>query len=1431
VNVGVLLGVGVMDDVGVMLGVSVIVGVCVWVGVWLGVGVFVLVAVGLAVGVFVGVWEGVTVDVIVTIGVGVGLFAQANPPAKPTTTNSNPIGMSTNTPRRMEMILYEKMIRRNGGISEQGHSSLFFPLTHRPIDPVTFANFHPTPKCSILRVLITYKCNTPSPERSIIMKDIQNDDCHPGALCQAIVDNSPVAITTFDKDGSITSWNSAAEILFGYPAGATLGHPIAEMIKRVEGDQAHEVNLVQLIDEGGRVQFSAQHLRKELPPIDVELIGAPIQEDGKTVGYLAISSDVSEFVRINEELRSQKEYLEAIFENSPTAFVSVDFEGDVVSWNPVAEKLFGYTQQEVTGVNIDDLLAKDPSIREEAQRNTRQVLGHGRIQMSTKRTHKDGSLVEVELLAVPVVVSGEIVGFIAIYHDISELKSIERELRFQKEYYEALFVNSPVAVVTADLDGNTMSWNPSAEKLFGYSEEEVIGVFLDDIIANHPSVYEEAVGYTRQVMQEGLAQGTARRTRKNGDFVDVELLSMPVTVANERVGYITIYHNISELKEVERELRRQKEYYEALFVNSPVAVVTGDLNSTIISWNPQAEKLFGHKASEVIGKNLDDLVATTPEMREEALGYVDHVLNVGLVKATTQRTRKDGTYVNVELLALPVIVAGEKVGFIAIYHDISELKKVERELRKQKEYYESLFINSPVAFITADLDENIISWNPLAEELFGYTAGEVIGKKLDAIVANDPVVRDEAIERSKQVIAQGRVHVTTKRTRKDGSLVDVELLGVPVIVGGEAVGFIGIYNDLTERIKTERELRRQKEYYESLFVNNPVAVVTADVNGIIVSWNPVAETLFGYTEAEVVGRNVDDIVANHPSLREEAEKNTQQVLEVGRVKKTTERTRKDGSFVEVELLALPIIVSGEKIGFFAIYYDLSELKNIERELRHQKEYYEALFTNNPVAVVTTDMDINVVSWNPATEMLFGYTAEEAIGKNLDDLVAKDQRVRGEALRYSRELTSSRTDHVQLTTQRNRKDGSLVDVETIGVPVFVGDQQVGFIGLYYDITELKNIERELRHQKAYFEATLENSPVAQMNADLAENVVYWNKASEQLFGFPKEEALGQKIDDLVARHEQIRAEALEYTKQLYEVGQVHLTSKRSRKDGSLVDVEASAAPVYVEGEVVGFTAAYHDIGPLLEARRQAEAANQAKSEFLARMSHELRTPMNAIIGFTRIVKRKGTSALPEKQLDNLDKVLTSADHLLGLINDVLDLSKIEAGRIEVEPTTFKIEPLIKLCLSTTQALVRPGLVKLEKVIDGMIEPVYSDEDKVKQILLNLLSNAAKFTHEGKITLTAESEKDSLFLSVADTGIGISEGSLERIFEEFQQADAKTTREYGGTGLGLTISQRLAHLIGGEITAESTEGEGSTFTLRIPLMYIETTGQDNYNSTNE
>jgi PAS domain S-box-containing protein len=360
---------------------------------------------------------------------------------------------------------------------------------------------------------------------------------------------------------------------------------------------------------------------------------------------------------------------------------------------------------------------------------------------------------------------------------------------------------------------------------------------------------------------------------------------------------------------------------------------------------------------------------------------------------------------------------------------------------------------------------------------------------------------------------------------------------------------------------------------------------------------------------------------------------------------------------------------------------------------------------------------------------------------------------------------------------------------------------------------------VERQKQYFEALVKNSPVAVVTIDDAGIVTSWNPSAERLFGYTQSEAIGSPMNDLVANPADLRLESPRFVQlsgpeDNQSSGSVfHAFTQRARKDGSLVDVEVLTVPIVVQGQRVGVYAIYHDITELQRARQAAINASQAKSTFLANMSHELRTPLNAITGFTRIVRRKGEGSLPQKQLENLDKVLVSADHLLNLINTILDIAKIEAGRMDVQQHAFSLPALVELVMGTTQPLIKSG-VKLVSDLQPGLETIHSDPEKIKQILINLISNAAKFTHTGTISVCGRAARDFIQICVEDTGIGISPEALERIFEEFQQADSSTTRQYGGTGLGLSISKHLARLLDGDLTVASQEGVGSTFTLTIP-----------------
>jgi PAS domain S-box-containing protein len=374
--------------------------------------------------------------------------------------------------------------------------------------------------------------------------------------------------------------------------------------------------------------------------------------------------------------------------------------------------------------------------------------------------------------------------------------------------------------------------------------------------------------------------------------------------------------------------------------------------------------------------------------------------------------------------------------------------------------------------------------------------------------------------------------------------------------------------------------------------------------------------------------------------------------------------------------------------------------------------------------------------------------------------------------------------------------------------------------------------ELDRQKSYFESLVEVSPVAIVTMDNDEEVSGWNPAATALFGFTEEEAIGRNIDDLILRSDPLRDAGHELTHEASERGRAHRSGQRMRKDGTLIDAEILIVPLVVSGEQLGFYAIYYDITELNAARRDADAANQAKSAFLAAMSHEIRTPMNAVIGMSGLLL---DTSLDTDQRDYTETIHTSGEALLTIINDILDFSKIEAGRLELDSHPFVLAATIEGALDVIGPVASRKGVELVYALDpDLPRTLLGDAGRLRQIVLNLLSNAIKFTEEGEVVLTVSGSRIDLgggnggeppdgpgrweiLLDISDTGIGIPPDRIGALFQSFSQADASISRRYGGTGLGLAISRRLAELMDGSIVAESAgiPSQGSTFRLVVHL----------------
>lgn len=350
------------------------------------------------------------------------------------------------------------------------------------------------------------------------------------------------------------------------------------------------------------------------------------------------------------------------------------------------------------------------------------------------------------------------------------------------------------------------------------------------------------------------------------------------------------------------------------------------------------------------------------------------------------------------------------------------------------------------------------------------------------------------------------------------------------------------------------------------------------------------------------------------------------------------------------------------------------------------------------------------------------------------------------------------------------------------------------------------------------------------------VLDFNPAAERIFGYTAKEVIGQNVKMLMPEPDRGRHD--QYLKNYFQTGEPQIIGKGRevvglRKDGGKLPLDLAVSEFIYDGRRL-FTGILRDIterhaaaGMLRNAKREAETANRAKSVFLANMSHELRTPLNTIIGYSELLHEEAEEREDQPLLEDLGRISVAARHLLSLINEVLDLSKIEAGRVRIELAGIDIHGLLHEVGETVRPLATRNGNTLEIDCPANIGTTESDATKLRQVLFNLLANAVKFTRDGLISISARRGVDNIYLTVIDSGIGMTEEQLDRVFEEFAQADDNTQRNYGGTGLGLAISLKFCRILGGDLTAESTPGKGSRFTVTLPATPSRTNPVSAYN----
>ena len=767
--------------------------------------------------------------------------------------------------------------------------------------------------------------------------------------------------------------------------------------------------------------------------------------------------------------------------------------------------------------------------------------------------------------------------------------------------------------------------------------------------------------------------------------------------------------------------------------SSDDAIVSKDLNGIITSWNRAAERMFGYTAAEIIGQSIRIII---PADRQ---GEEDMVLSrirsgEALTHFETIRRRKDGTLLPISLTVSPIHDdSGRVIGASKIARNISERVEAEIIARRLAAIVES----SDDAIISKDLNGVITSWNRAAERMFGYTANEVVGQSIRLIIPPDRQSEEDAVL-ARIRVGESLTHFETVRQRKDGTLIPISLTVSPIVDGaGHVIGASKIARDLSERDRGEIASRRLRAVVES----SDDAIITKDLNGTITSWNPAAERMFGYTEAEALGRSIRMLIPDE--LQEEEDLVLARIRAGEKIEHyQTIRQHRDGTRLTISLTVSPIRDQrGEIVGASKVARDITERARMLAAAREHASHTEKLGEVGAVVASTLDRETIV---QKVTDIATELTRAEfgAFFYNVTDAES------GDAYMLYTLSGAPREAFAKFPNPR---------ATAIFAPTFHGEGPVRF----------DDVTADPRYGKSapYFGMPPGHLPV------------------RSYLAVPVKGIKGEVLGGLFFGHSQVAV-----------FGEQH--ERLAAGVAAWASVALENARLYAD----------------------AQAANRTKDEFLAVLSHELRTPLNAIVGYSRLLR--GGILSGEKATRGLETLERNATWLTQIVEDVLDVSRIVAGKIRLDVQPVELPVLIDNAVATVQPAADAKGVRLQTLVDPGVGPVSGDPGRLQQVVWNLLSNAVKFTpKKGRVQVRLERVNSHVEVIVSDTGIGIRPDFLPYVFERFRQADAGPTRKSGGLGLGLAIVRHIVEMHGGTVEAFSEgEGKGATFHVRLPLMIL-------------